>query len=193
MMERTFDVKIYNRKSYIFVCLFIAFVMLTNNSLAQEWEDVEEPLKASYWMNIGLGMNSLGSYSGIVSISAMIPKTLITLRAIQNSERTSQSEGSGEFFDIAFLIGSAQMSSGRFFSIAAGISKVSGYRYIGPTGPYNSGMKESINSTLGLPVEMQFFFRPGENYGLGIYVYGNINMEQSFGGVTFCVQFGDFE
>jgi hypothetical protein len=47
-----------------------------------------------------------------------------------------------------------------------------------------------ISPVIGLPLELQAFWRPGGLVGLGLYGFANLNQAQSFAGVTLSLQLG---
>jgi hypothetical protein len=150
--------------------------------------------ETALWLNVGLGGSTIGSYSGSASFSFQIEKYLVSIRATANTETFGLFEGGDEFYDVGLLIGYVPVRSKTLISIAAGIARVSGFRYIGEPGfLFGSGKREDIEATIGIPIEIQLFQRLSNYGGIGAYIYANINKEESFAGITVCLQLGKFQ
>ncbi len=171
----------------LFVCVFCIGIC-ADSIQAQDDENVK---KAAYWFNVGLGLSTAGSTALSANGSFRINKTIFSVRTTQVSEAKDQ-VGGGEFFDTGFLIGAATVTSNKLISMAVGLARVSGYRYIGEPGRNRSVEKETLNNSIGIPMEVQMFYRPNHIFGIGLYIFGNFNSEQSFGGITLSIQFGQF-
>lgn len=49
---------------------------------------------------------------------------------------------------------------------------------------------QGVSTVVGLPIEVQAFWRPGSLVGLGLYGFANFNQAQSFAGLTLGLQLG---
>ena len=49
---------------------------------------------------------------------------------------------------------------------------------------------QNVSDVLGVPLELQLFWRPGSLVGLGLYGFANFNSQRSFGGLTLGLQLG---
>jgi len=179
------------RRNYpiiLLVCVFCIGICV-DSIQAQDDENVK---KAAYWFNVGLGLSTAGSTALSANGSLRINKTIFSVRTTQVSEAKDQ-VGGGEFFDVGILIGTtASVTSNKLIALAVGLARVTGYRYVGEPGRNRSVEKEPLNNSIGIPLEIQMFYRPNHIFGIGFYIFGNFNSEQSFGGITLSIQFGQF-
>ena len=133
-----------------------------------------------FWSNIGFGIGTEGSFSGVISANFQFDRNLLTLR----------NSGTGELFgdsinDIALLYGRATANTWYHASLSAGIGYVSGQK---GGGLLSSG--ENISPTFGLPLEAQVFFKPIGIVGVGVTAFANLNRESSFAGFAITFQLG---
>jgi hypothetical protein len=75
-------------------------------------------------------------------------------------------------------------------SIAAGISYVGGTKVLENYDEVNSQDAIKDISTIGLPVEVQVLFSFDREVGAGLTVFGDLNSENSFGGITISLIMG---
>ena len=138
----------------------------------------------STWVNLGLGAGSVQEVEN--SISASLSLTYQTGRHAF-SLRTATSGGIFEdsFWDLALLYGWGTKPAQVHASAGIGISLVGGSR---SEGLFSE--TEKVNTTIGLPLEIQLSWRPLRFLGLCAYGFANINKEESFVGLTFCIQIG---
>ena len=153
----------------------------------------------TYWIGAGLGRSSLGWLAGSANATVHFDWALISVRVTANSEGLF---GGDEFSDVAALVGigarervwsrSGQREMEVFASIALGIAWVRGSRHKPDPDPgLFDGTQVPVDGTLGLPLEAQLFWR-GTAIGVGLYLFENLNPEQSFFGATLGVQVGRF-
>ena len=177
-----------NYHAIFFICV-LCMGICVDSIQAQNDENMK---KAAYWFNVGLGLSTAGSTALSANGSLRINKTIFSVRTTQVSEAKDQA-GGGEFFDVGILIGTtASVTSNKLIALAVGLARVTGYRYVGEPGRHRTVEKEPLNNSVGIPLEIQMFYRPNHIFGLGVYVFANVNSEQSFGGVTLSIQFGQF-
>jgi len=138
-----------------------------------------------------LGFSSLGFLAGSASVSYQTGAGVFTLRGATNSETLF---GGDEVWDTALLYGFSLKPSLFHVSAGIGIAVVGGWRcetcglhLFGDTG---NDEKTKIGPRIGLPLELQVFFRPLSFLGIGLYGFADINAARSFAGVTFCLQIG---
>jgi hypothetical protein len=140
--------------------------------------------KDFFWVNAGIGA---GTYEGAAGLSLSIQPSdpgylffsfrgVIVVDVPQLGFFSVIEEGD-DIKDVALLVGysTKRPQSLAYFSVATGISYVSGM---------------SINSTFGLPVDVQLFFTPTPILGIGLQGFADFNKEKSFYGILFCLQLG---
>ena len=130
-----------------------------------------------FWINTGLGFSPNGVAAGL-SLSLQPPKPgylLFSVRGIVTAEILGD-----DFGDVAVLVGysSKRPQSRGYFSIATGISRVSG---------------PPIESTFGIPVDVQLFYTLTSYAGIGLQGFADFNKEQNLYGVLLCMQFGTLQ
>ena len=147
------------------------------------------------WVNIGLGASSFGISLGING-SYQIKNNLISFRYIYNEDFCIIFCDSppNKIQDLGLLYGLSAKKSKGFASISIGISYVSynirGAKISGGGGFLSGGTYEELNFyVVGIPIEIQLF-STGENVGIGIYGFANINPESSFFGALLSLQLG---
>ena len=157
--------------------LFVLIIICGFSSWTYAQESVGQPRTGFFWINAGFGFSTNGPAAGI-SLTLQPPKPgylLFSLRGITTSE-----EQGSEIGDVAVLIGysSKRPQSRGYFSIATGISRVSG---------------PPIESTFGIPVEVQLFYTLTSYAGIGLQGFADFNREQTFYGALLCLQFGTLQ
>jgi hypothetical protein len=154
--------------------IFILIIIQSFSCLAFAQEGLEIQRSGFFWINGGLGGSTGGIAAGLnLSIQPSRPGYLLfSLQGILNAEILGDDIG-----DVAALVGysTKRPHSHGYVSIATGISRVSG---------------SSINATLGVPVEIQFFFTPLSFAGIGLQVFANFNKEENLYGALLSLQFG---
>ena len=167
------------------ICISAALVLMWPSSTRAQ---LAERQHTAFWVNGGLGWSSLGSLAESANVSFQYEKFLVSLRTTGSNEGLF---GGTTLHDFGLLIGLTSIRTEWHSSVAIGIAMVSGYR--DNSGLFSFGDVESrhhISPKIGLPIEAQLFLRPTDSMGFGAYLYANINAEQPFGGITFCLQFG---
>ena len=165
---------IFRRNMPLLTAVFILIIIHSFSDLIYAQESSEQPRSGFVWINGGLGGSTNGVAGGLnLSIQpSQSGYLLFSLRGILNTEILGDDIG-----DVAVLVGysSKRPQSRSYFSIAAGISYVSG---------------TSIDATFGIPVEVQFFYTPLSFAGIGIQGFADFNKEETFYGALLCLQFG---
>jgi len=159
------------------------------------------------WLNLGLGASSFSSFGSSlgINVSYQIRANLISFRYVYNAKFkgeifTAYVPRSEKIRDFGVLYGLSTKSKVGFASISGGISIVSGvrrgeylYKSCNSSGGwfcFGPGYYEKLRfTTVGIPIEAQVFIT-GENAGIGIYVFANINPESSFFGALLSLQLG---
>lgn len=167
------------------ICISTALVLMCPSSTRAQ---LAEKHYTAFWVNGGLGRSSLGSFAESANVSFQYEKFLVSFRTTESNESLL---GGTTLHDLGLLIGYTSMRTEWHSSIAVGIAMVSGNRdnssLFSPGGIEN---RHNIPPKIGLPLEAQLFIKSNAFIGIGVYIYANINAVQSFGGITFCLQFG---
>ena len=142
------------------------------------------------WINGGLGISTVGSLAANANFNVQIRKFLVSVRIAGYLERTGMFSGGDEFSDLALLFGIGSTDPKFYSSIAAGIAKVDGSRYHGRPGLFSGGKRISIESTVGLAIESKLNIKVSNGFCIGLSPYININKEQTFFCLTFCLGIG---
>jgi hypothetical protein len=139
------------------------------------------PGRDSFWFGAGLGVGS-EDFAGSLNASYQFGASVISLR-------TSATAGLFDdgFSDYALLYGRATRSGKQRYHASAGlgIGLVDGCR----GGGVFSDCRD-VSSAVGLPVELQLSWRPGDVLGFALYGFANFNSTQSIAGLTLGLQLG---
>lgn len=140
--------------------------------------------KKYYWLNLGIGAGTVGEEGGAMAanFSYHFDKNLLSLRAVGNGELFGKTMS-----DYGFLYGRSLQQNSLFVSVGAGLALVEGSI---SQGLFSTKKPEKIGPTIGLPLEVQLFFRPTRFLGIGLYGFANLNSEETFVGATISLQFG---
>jgi len=147
------------------------------------------------WLSAGLGASTSGvslgaGYSGQVGRSG-----LISVRIIENTEISIFESPSEKIWDFGVLYGQSLKMSNGYATISTGISLVGGVnRGEKISGDWLSAKYRKVNfSTVGIPFEGQLFWTASPTFGIGIYIFTNINQEKSFYGALVCIRYGNLK
>ncbi|NUN69857.1 MAG: hypothetical protein HUU02_09120, partial [Bacteroidetes bacterium] len=80
-------------------------------------------------------------------------------------------------------------------SLSAGLSLVGGVQrgaWVSSSGWFSSQFEEKTFSHAGIPLEAQWIWRPLDDFGVGLYAFGNINRTKPFYGALLSLQIGRF-
>jgi hypothetical protein len=135
----------------------------------------------TYWLGAGLGAGS-EDFGGQLNSSYQFGSNLLSFRIAGTAGLFEDG-----FSDYALLYGRATRAAGErhMLGAALGVAVVDGCR----GGGVFSNCAD-ISPVIGLPLELQAFWRPGGLVGLGLYGFANLNQAQSFAGVTLSLQLG---
>ncbi len=174
----------------VFLFLFAVFI---RNLHSQENIFIND--NPRYWLNAGVGGSSSG-LSGGLSLSYEAGKNLFTFRYIGSSKYGEDKLGgyttAEKIRDIGPLYGRIIKGKFGYASISGGINLVTGVKhgeFLGIINWVNTYEKIRI-TTIGIPLEAQFFFTPVSFLGIGATAFANLNPEKSFWGLLLCIQFG---
>ncbi|MDH4158029.1 MAG: hypothetical protein OEW00_12220 [candidate division Zixibacteria bacterium] len=143
---------------------------------------------ADYWVDGDLGWSSIGVTGG-VGFSSVAHSRIFSIRTLFDMwER----EPGWSLMDLGVLYGLASREdNGAIVAISAGIglTRATPKKEKSQSWPSTSpaGSDEPV-STVGLLLQLQIFGRSG----LGLKAFGNVNPEQSFGGLLLCLRFGKY-
>jgi len=166
--------------------LIVATVAAALAAAGVHAEPPEEPSKTTGWFYGGLGFGSHELAAG-AGANVKYLRFLGTLRATFMGTISGGIFGpSEEVYDVGLLLGYCPLRS---LSIATGVAKVAGERHFG-WDLWRGGEPPEYFETFGVPFEIQFTPVKGRIVGLGIVGHGNINSEESFGGVTVGIELG---
>jgi len=160
------------------------------------------------WVNLGVGASSFSSFGSSlgINVSYQIKANLISFRYVYNAKFkgeifTTYVPRSEKIRDFGVLYGLSVKSKEGFASISVGLSIVNGlkrgkylYSVSNCSGVFfclaETRYYEKLRfTTVGIPIEIQLFLT-GENVGIGIYGFANINPESSFVGALLSLQLG---
>lgn len=137
-----------------------------------------------YWLNAGLGTNSLGFIAASASVSLQPEWGVLSLRGTANSEDLF----GDEIWDVGLLYGrSVGLGDNVMLSGGAGIAVVGGSR-----GGGIFSERVGIPSVIGFPLEAQAMWQFLPPFGIALYGYADFNSVESFAGVTLCLHAGKF-
>jgi hypothetical protein len=174
-----------NKKVVSFFILYIT--LFSFNCTYSQKKDEEITNTKFFWGTIGFGTGANGGNSSSTPYAVNLNLTYRFNRDMV-SFRTSSV---GELFettvtDYGFLYGYAITSGEIFTSVGGGIALVSGNISKG----LFSEVKK-IGPTIGFPAEVQLFWQPFHAVGIGLYLFADLNPENSFDGATLSLQFGN--
>lgn len=130
------------------------------------------------WFNLGIGAASRG-FAGNMSLNASFKQLLITMHYCGDGEILGE-----QFEDYGLLVGAVHQSGSIRYSGAAGVAIVRGKE----SGIF--GMRRDHASVIGLPFEIQCFYRPWSYLGIGMCLFAVASIYPAMYGATVSVQFG---
>lgn len=146
-------------------------------ALAQE--GATEGPSDRWWLTAGLGPGS-EAFAGVVGADIALDRHLFSLRGTA----TADVLGPG-YWDVGLLYG----RTARWDRWAAGASV--GLGIVGGDRSSGLGGSEPLGTHLGVPVAARMSWYPASFAGLGAYLFGNFNAEQTFGGMALTVELGE--
>lgn len=153
--------------------------LLAGTAPAQEAPSVTR--RDTYWLGAGLGVGS-EDYGGQLNASYQFGANLISFRVASTAGLFDDG-----FNDYALLYGRANRGAEdkHLLSAALGVALVDGCEGGGVFSDCRG-----VSTKVGLPLEVQAFWRPGKVVGLGLYGFANLNEWHSFAGLTVSLQVG---
>jgi hypothetical protein len=144
-----------------------------------------------WWVNLGAGPSLVGitfSLNAGMVYCYQFENSIISARIIgvTNKNPTVQkidpTTVNYKFSDFSILYGPLWQSEQAYVSIGAGIGLV--------RAAYETPAAISTNTSVSLPLEAQWFWRPTSFAGIGLYIYANMNFEKHLFGTLLCAQLG---
>jgi hypothetical protein len=150
-----------------------------------------------FWISFGVGVSDIEIESWQpypsfpLSFNYSTGSKLFRFRHYYNSLTIPLSEQTESVRDIGFLYGYSKEFSRGTVSLSGGISLVAGYFY---SYEYEDGTGYTSDrenfSTVGFPFEAQLDWSAFRRFGIGLSIYGDINNEMSFYGISFNFNIG---
>jgi len=144
-----------------------------------------------WWVSVGAGPSwtagTLTMNAGMV-YSYQFEQSTINARIIgltndnPTVQRFDRSAVVYKMADYGVLYGPIWKSGTGYFSAAAGIGLVRA-----EYGPVNQFTR---STSISLPLELQWFWRPTAFFGAGVYAYGSLNSGKQLAGIMLCAQLG---
>lgn len=153
----------------------ILYIVGTTTLFAQYWPASRSNYNP-FWVNLGFGVggiNVTGALSGYVGFTYLTGERTISFRIAGCGGVDSIGAG-----DIGLMYGWSRSGERRFMSYGIGIGYVRTNEFAGN------------DETVGIPLEIQLFYRPAGFLGLGIYGFANVNLKKLFYGACLCLQVG---
>ena len=188
---------INDRAAKIVFVLFLTVMMLPTAALALD-TDASGPAEGSRstytWVGCGIGASSMGSPGGHFNISRTSGILFFGFRTTASSggkymvvDRDNDYDTMG---DLALLVGLTRRCGRFIMSASTGVAGVGGTFH--EKDPANSDIliKRDYQMVFGLPFEAQLIWRLGDNVGLGLYGYANVNSNRNHGGLCISLVFG---
>jgi len=144
-----------------------------------------------WWVNMGAGPSMIGStftMNGGMVYCYQFERSIISARIIglTNKNPTVQkidpTTVNYKYSDYSVLYGPLWQSEQTYFSIGTGIGLV--------RAAYETTASISTKTSMSLPLEAQWFWRPTRFAGIGLYAFANLNFEKHLFGTQICVQLG---
>jgi hypothetical protein len=139
--------------------------------------------KHPWWINGGIGLTTGASSDSPTDFGFNVS---LNFQPTKHQLLTFRSAGAdfigGDYYDYALMYGAISRNPNGYVSATTGISAVS----------FNKSalIAENVTSSsaIGLPLEVQAFWTPVPNFGVGVIGYGNINDQRSFYGMVLAIQ-----
>jgi hypothetical protein len=159
--------------------ILASLIVLLMSARPAAAQSASAPRRDTFWVGVGLGAGS-EDFAGTLNGSYQFGGNLLALRASATAGIFDDGFG-----DYALLYGRATPPAERYHASAAvGLGIVHGCRGGG------LGGCRDVPNVVGVPIELQLFWRPGSLVGLGLYGFANFNSQQSFAGLTLGLQLG---
>lgn len=161
------------RRSILFVVMLL--VIGTGSILAREYR--------YGWLDFGSGMGAIHGNQTLAHFRKLTyqdGRVTYTLRSTQLAMFFDE-RAYGDAWDIGLLYGRALTSPESRVQVSAGIG-------LALTGMHDEEWENK--KTIGIPVDVQMWYRFSRSFGMGFYFYLNSNSIQSFTGVGFTLRIG---
>jgi hypothetical protein len=144
-----------------------------------------------WWVNLGVGPSFVGntfSMNGGMVYCYQFERSLISARMLgitNNNPTVQQIDKSSTVYkmaDYGILYGPLWQGEEMYFSVSAGFGLVRA-AYVTPG-------SITTNSSISMPLEVQWFWRPTRFAGIGVYAFASLNFERQLYGVLLCAQLG---
>jgi hypothetical protein len=153
----------------------------------------QEPVRHPWWVNMGGGPGLVGSAGAMTAgfeYSEQFGSMILSGRLLGSTNKNptileySPSNVVYKMAEYAVLYGPAYQYGNYLVSAGAGIGLV---RAIYEN---DSEATTGKNSSISLPLEAQWCWRPAHFVGCGFYAYASLNFEKTFSGLWFFAQIG---
>jgi hypothetical protein len=144
-----------------------------------------------WWVHLGVGPSFIGrtfSMNAGMVYCYQLDRSVISARmlGVTNDNPTVQridpSETIYKMADYGILYGPMWTAGKTYLSIGAGVGLV--------RAAYETPISITTNTSISLPLEVQWFWRPTPFAGIGMYAYASLNLEKQLWGMLVCAQLG---
>jgi|WetSurMetagenome_2_1015567.scaffolds.fasta_scaffold57927_3 hypothetical protein len=163
------------------------FLVCPVSYLLSQFEHQDHP----WWVDLGAGPSLIGktfSMNAGMIYCYQFEHSVLSARLIgvTNKNPTAlkidPSPVQYKFSDYGFLYGPLWQWEQSYISVGAGIGLV--------RVAYETPASIMTKTTVSLPLEVQWFWRPTRFAGIGLYTYTSLNFEKHLFGVLLCAQLG---
>lgn len=162
----------------------ILVVLLLALSAHESGRAQTAPPSTSWWGTAGLGLGGDDASVGFLGASYQDRNVMLSARVTLNRGPL----GGDDINDFGLVycvpIGTERLN----LSAGIGVGGIWGSRGLGSSGPFG----EKLPFTVGLPFELQAFWRPARFFGIGGYGFANVNSLKTILGAGLGVQCGRF-
>jgi len=135
--------------------------------------------------------------SGYVSFTNDMKKGTLKIRYSCQTEMNILGPNPQEkVWDIGVMLGASRKSLLTRMSLSTGLALVGGVRrgeFLSSNGWFSSEYERLTFFTVGIPVESHFVWALSKKFGLGLILYANLNLEESFVGMAISLEFGNLK
>jgi len=167
--------------------LFGILILVVNYTLKSQVVYEHHP----WWINVGAGPaligNNFAMTAGLV-YSYQFERSLISARIIGMTnknptvQRINSTNVNYKMTDYGILYGPIWQSGRSYVSLGAGIGLI--------RAAYETTERITTNTSISLPLEVQWFWRPFYFAGIGLYISTALNFEEQLTAVMICAQLG---
>jgi hypothetical protein len=173
------------------VSLLAFFLSVQTGRAADEPQGVQN--HHPWWVTVGCGPSLIGgtfSLSAGMVYSYQLENSVISGRILgltninPTVQRIETSEAKCKMAEYGILYGRIWHYGRSYVSFGTGLGLVRASRH--------NGAEASMNTSISLPVEAQWFWQPTGFAGFGLYAYVSANFEKSLYGLLLCAQLGSW-